>query len=254
VITLFVVPGSNASMTARLMLEHKRLEYRRVDLIPTLHGPVLRLIGFPGIAVPAMIMDGTRVQGTLALARALERRQPLPRLFPADVDDRARVERAEQWGESVFQSIPRRLAWWAISHDRAALRSFADGARLHIPLWLAMTVARPVIWQELRTHKATTTQIMHDLRRLPELLDRIDDWIRDGVLGRTDPTAADFQIAPSIRLLMCSDQLEAAIAPRACGRLALRTVDVFPGHLPAVFPQDWLPNAVHANGTHQPTQ
>jgi glutathione S-transferase len=154
----------------------------------------------------------------------------------------------------VFQCIPRRLAWWAISHDRAALRSFAEGARLHIPLWLAMTAARPVIWQELRTHEATTTQVMSDLRRLPELLDRIDDWIRDGVLGRAEPTAADFQIAPSIRLLMCSDQLRCAIASRACGELALRTVRVFPGHLPAVFPQDWLAGSEHAHGTHPSTR
>jgi glutathione S-transferase len=240
VITLYVVPGSNASMTARLMLEHKDLAYRRVDLLPTLHGPLLRLFGFRGLAVPAMKLNGRRIQGSLDVARALEQWCPQPSLFPEEPNDRMRVETIERWGESVLQELARRLAWWALSHERSALRSFSDGARLHIPLCVAMCLARPVVRHELRAHHATDVQVSSDLRRLPGLLDELDAWIRDGVIGRPDLTAADFQVAPSVRLLMCSEQLAPTIAARECGRLALRVAGTFPGHLPWAFPTDWL--------------
>ena len=69
---LYVVPGSHPSMSGRLMLEHKRLEYRRVDLLPAIHKPLLRLLGFPGTTVPALRIEGRRIQGTLEISRALD--------------------------------------------------------------------------------------------------------------------------------------------------------------------------------------
>ena len=57
-VKLYVVPGSHPSMTGRLMLEHKGIAYRRVDLIPALHKPILRALGFPSNTVPAVVIDG----------------------------------------------------------------------------------------------------------------------------------------------------------------------------------------------------
>ena len=39
-----------------------------------------------------------------------------------------------------------------------------------------------------------------DLAALPGMLQRIDDWIADGVLGGEQLNAADLQIAASLRL------------------------------------------------------
>jgi glutathione S-transferase len=241
VIRLYVVPGSNPSMSARLALEHKGLEYERVDLIPTIHMAFLRLAGFPARTVPALRIDGRRVQGSLAVARALERLRPDPPLFPGDPERRRRVEEAERWGEAVLQPMPRRLAWWAIRRERKALRSFAEGAALHVPIGLAIRAAGPIIRVEIHTHGATDESVQADLRALPETLSRIDADIEGGVIGGATPNAADFQIAPSVRLLMCSDQLRPLVAERPCGRLATRLVPYFPGRIGPVFPAAWLP-------------
>jgi glutathione S-transferase len=241
VIKLYVVPGSNPSMSARLALEHKRLPYERVDLIPTIHMAFLRLAGFAARTVPALRIDGRRVQGSLAVARALDELRAEPPLFPADPERRLRVEEAERWGEAVLQPIPRRLAWWAIKRERRALRSFTEGAELHVPIGLAIHAAGPIIRFEIHTHGATDETVQADLRGLPKTLSRIDAWIGGGVIGGATPNAADFQIAPSVRLLMCSDQLRPRIAERPCGRLAARLIPELPGRIGPVLPPPWLP-------------
>jgi glutathione S-transferase len=241
VIKLYVVPGSNPSMSARLALEHKGLQYERVDLVPTIHMAFLRLAGFPAQTVPALRVDGRRVQGSLAVARALEELRPEPPLFPPDPEGRRRVEEAERWGEAVLQPMPRRLAWWAIKRERKALRSFAEGATLHVPIGLAIRAAGPIIRFEIHTHGATDETVQADLQALPETLSRIDACIEGGVVGGATPNAADFQIAPSVRLLMCSDQLRPRIAERPCGRLAARLLPNFPGRIGSVLPPTWLP-------------
>src|SRR3954451_17050989 len=44
--TLYVIPGSHACRSAMLMLDHKRVPYRRVDIVTLLHPLVVRLHGF----------------------------------------------------------------------------------------------------------------------------------------------------------------------------------------------------------------
>src|ERR671929_204557 len=43
---LYVIPGSHACRSAMLMLEHKRIPYRRVDVLTLTHPVVVRLHGF----------------------------------------------------------------------------------------------------------------------------------------------------------------------------------------------------------------
>jgi glutathione S-transferase len=40
------------------------------------------------------------------------------------------------------------------------------------------------------------------LAELPAMLDRIDAWIADGLLGGAQPNVADFMIAPSLALIL----------------------------------------------------
>ena len=51
---LYVIPGSHPSRTVQAMLERKRIDYKRVDLMPVISKGVVRLAGFPGITVPAL--------------------------------------------------------------------------------------------------------------------------------------------------------------------------------------------------------
>jgi glutathione S-transferase len=230
-------------MAGRLMLEHKQISYRRIDLLPAIHKPLLRVLGFAGTTVPALRIDSRRLQNTTVISRALEQHRPDPPLFPVDPSRRAEVEEAERWGEAVLQPVPRRLTWWAFAHDRSGLRSFAEGARLGVPLGLAIHAAAPIIATERRINRATDATVRADLEGLTALLDRVDELIADGTVGGPELNAADYQIATSVRLLMCFDDLREGIAQRPCGPYALHTVPHFPGHTGPVIPRGWLKRA-----------
>lgn len=237
---LYVIPGSHPSIAARLMLERKGIPYKRVDLIPVISKGVLKAQRFPGVTVPALKLDGTRVQGTKEIARELERIQPDPPLFPSDPKKLAAVEEAETWGDELLQQRARRLSWWALKRNRDAMASYSEGAKLGVPVGLAVKTGGPIVAAAARINKSTDENVRADLASLPEDLDRIDKLIKDKVLGGEDPNAADFQIATSLRLLMSFDDLRPAIENRPAGQLALRVVPEFPGRTPPVFPPEWL--------------
>jgi glutathione S-transferase len=150
------------------------------------------------------------------------------------------VEEAERWGDEVFQPAPRRLVWWALRQDSSALESFAEGARLGIPLGLALKASPPIVWAACRYNKASDEAVRADLAALPKLLDQVDTWIREGVLGGDEPNAADYQIATGVRLLLTMDDLRPALEGRSAARLAERIVPSFPGRVSPVFPREWL--------------
>ena len=118
---LYVIPGSHPSLTARLMLERKGIPYKRIDLMPVVSKGVLEALRFPGNTVPALKIDGRRIQGSREIARELDRIQPEPPLFPEDAGARAKVEEAEAWGDD-FQEKPRRVAWCGAAAQPPAAR------------------------------------------------------------------------------------------------------------------------------------
>ena len=207
--------------------------------MPVISKGVLKAARFPGITVPALKLDGRRIQGSREIARELDRIQPEPPLFPADPEKRAAVEEVEAWGD-VFQQKPRRLSWWAFKRDRAPMASYSEGARLGVPVGLAVKTGGPIVALSARFNGATDENVRDDLASLPADLDQIDRWISEGVIGGEEPNAADLQLAPSIRLLMSFDDLRPAIESRPAGQLASRLVPEFPGRTPPVFPDEWL--------------
>ena len=234
-----MIPGSHPSMDARLMLERKGIPYKRRDLIPVISKGVVRALRFPGVTVPALKLDGRRVQGSREIARELDRIQPEPPLFPADPAKRAKVEEAEAWGDE-FQQKPRRLIWWALKRDRAPMASYSEGARLGHPGRPGGEDRRPIVALAAASTSRPTRTCAPTSPRCRRDLDQIDGWIADGVIGGEEPNAADFQIAPSLRLLMTFDDLRPAIEDRPGGKLAMRVVPDFPGRTPPVFPREWL--------------
>jgi glutathione S-transferase len=217
------------------MLEHKGIDYKRVDLIAALHRPLLRARGFEAATVPALRINGRRVQGTRKISQALDEIHPQPPLFPADPARRAAVEEAERWGDDVLQPVPRRLAYWALKRDRSGAKGFLEGARLGIPVSLAARTVRPIIWIQARLDKADDEAVRGDLAALPGMLDKVDAWIAEGVLDGEQLNAADFQIATSVRLLMCFDDLRPAIEGRPAGAFAMRICPDFPGRIGPVL-------------------
>ena len=87
-------------------------------------------------------------------------------------------------------------------------------------------------------------EVRADLLSLPYHLDRVDRWIGDGTLGGEQVTAADLQIAASVRLLLTFDDLAPMFDGRPASAHARRVVPDYPGHVPAgALPPPWLPSA-----------
>jgi glutathione S-transferase len=181
--TLIGVPASHPTVSAELMLDRKGISYRRIDLVPGAHRLLLRVAGYPGITVPALRLDGVRLQGTRTISRALDALQPEPPLFPRDAAHRAAAEHAEAWGDEVLQPVARRLTWAALRRNRSTIDTFMAGANTGIPTPLAVATAGPVVALSSRLNRASDDAARIDLERLPAMLDRVDAWLDDGVLG-----------------------------------------------------------------------
>jgi glutathione S-transferase len=236
---LYVIPGSHPSRSAMLMLDRKGIPFKRVDLMPVISKGVVRAQGFPGVTVPALKLNGRKIQGSREIARELDHIQPEPALYPADPEKRGKVEEAEAWGDE-FQQKPRRMSWWAFKRDRSPMASYSEGARLGVPVGLAVKTGAPIVAIAARLNGSTDENVRADLAALGEDLDRIDGWIAAGVIGGPEPNAADFQLAPSIRLLMSFDDLRPFVEARPCGEMAKRIVTDFPGRTPPIFPAEWI--------------
>jgi glutathione S-transferase len=237
---LYVIPASHPSITAELMLRHKGIPCKRTDLLPVISKGVLRAVGFPRNTVPALKIEGDKVQSSRQIARELERLRPDPPLFPTEPERRAAVEEAERFGDEELQHPIRQILWWSIKHDRKPLRSYSEGARIGMPIGLAMKTAAPIVALSARFNEASDDNVKRDLAALPGLLDRVDELIAEGVIGGEQLNAADFQIAPSVGLAMTMDDLRPAIEARPAGALARRVVPGYPGKMPPALPADWL--------------
>jgi glutathione S-transferase len=236
---LIGVPGSHPVISAQLMLRAKGIEYSRLDLPNITHRAILPLMRYRGHTVPVMNLEGRRVSGTMRIARALDALRPDPPLFPAE--NRSAVEGAEAWADSALQDGVRQLARWAVGKDPDAMASFLEDARMGpvTPvLKRTLPVVRPVVVFQMKIPDATAKAC---LEALPAQLDRVDALLAEGVIGGERPNAADYQIAPCVRLMLTFDQLREPIDARPAGRHARALVPDYPGRFKAVFPEDWMP-------------
>lgn len=239
---LYALPFSHPSIAARLMLERAGVPHEVVNLPLALHPLFLRARGFPGNTVPALVLDGRKVQGSLSISRALEARGPAGVLFPVDPATRARVEEAERWGESVLQPVPRRLFRWTMASRPAIRRRVLARAGIPLP-GIAGTVMKPVLARFARVVQADDATVRADMERLDGLLDRVDGLISAGTIGAPEPNAADFQIATTIAAMLAFEDLVPLIEGRPAADLARRLVPPYPGRMPAVVPARWVRRA-----------
>ena len=240
---LYVIPGSHACRSAMLMLEHKQVPYRRIELVSLLHPILARLHGFDAggqrrsvggrrpvalrIAdrlgtVPGLACDGQRVSTNHQIARFLDERHPKPPLFPADPERRAAVEEAERWANDTLQMDARRILTGAVRRDPAAANRLGADGRLG-PLIYKSVLARRILIPTL-VCSAFAPSPGTERKLLAELattLDRIDGWIADDVLGGAQLNTADFMVAPSLALILYRTD----VMPLFEGRPALDLVD-----------------------------
>jgi glutathione S-transferase len=226
-----------------LMLEHKRVPYRRVEFVTLLHPITSRLRGFdaggqtrtaggkrpPGLriadrlgTVPGLAAGDERISTNHGIARFLDERHPEPPLFPADPEKRTAVEEAERWANETLQMAARRIPGAAIVRDPAKFARSSGSGRLGYMLYRREGARRVFIPFIARGAFATSASPKRDpAAELPALLDRIDAWIAEGVIGGEELNAADFMIAPSLALILYRPD----VAPMFEGRPALELVD-----------------------------
>jgi glutathione S-transferase len=212
---LYSMTVSNPGHSARLMLAHKRVDTRVVNLMPGMHPAVLWVLGFRRGTVPAVLLDGRVIEGSLEIAQALEATVPQPPLYPADAGERRRVEEAERWGETAIQGVPRRIVRHALVRDRELRAWFAgEIGRLPLPAVAALAIA-PVAAVLAKRVGAGADSARADVAALPATLDHVDALLADGTIG-AEPNAADFQIAPSVRLIASIPDLADFVTGRPC--------------------------------------
>ncbi len=240
---LYVIPGSHACRSAMLMLAHKQVPYRRVEIVTMVHPVAVRLLGFDAGGqtrsaagrrppmlrladslgtVPALACDRERISTNRRIARFLDDRHPDPPLFPSDPERRVAVEEAERWANQTLQMAARLiLGGWVLRNPSRFSTSSADG-RMGALLYRHATARRllfPLIGRMgFAVDPARDRELLAELEGM---LDRIDAWIADGVLGTARLNAADFMVAPSLALILYRPD----IMPVFEGRPALKLVD-----------------------------
>lgn len=244
---LYVISGSHACRAAMLMLAHKRIAYRVVQLPTGMHPMLVRALGFPGHKVPIRAVEGRtgrslalldrmgtvpalrygaeRVQTNHRIARFLDRVAPEPPLFPPDAQHNQAVQEAEAWGDEVFQMAARRLG---LTGSLSGLDNFRDrgnsgrlGPLLSRSEVMRVLAARGVTSVAFKANAQVEDELV---RGLPPLLDRIDAWIAADVLDGPQLYAADFVIAPSLALIAYRLDLRAQVQERPCGAFLERVL------------------------------
>jgi glutathione S-transferase len=238
-IKLYGTPPSPPSHSARLMLERKGLDHKVVWLLPGLWPALLRTRGFRGGTVPAMKIDGRRLQGSTVISRALEQLNPEPPLFPADPERRLAVEDAERWGDQILQNVPRRIVRWLSVHRPETKVMIAKDVGIPLPrfaAWINTPAAR-----HLANKVDADREIQNAIAQVPEVLEHVDELIAEGVIGGEEPNAADLQIATSVRALLNVRDLDSVTWNRPAADLAVRHLPEFGTDFPAgLLPTEWL--------------
>ena len=140
--TLFSLPGSHPAVSVKLMLDYKGIDFKTIDLMPLMHKAVVRAAGFPGTTVPALKFNGEKLQGSVDIARALDRIVPEPPLLPADEDARKQVLMAEAFGEAELQHAVRQILWNAVRRQPKSIATFLEGSSLPLPPKTRVSVLR----------------------------------------------------------------------------------------------------------------
>ncbi len=229
-----------------LMLAHKVIAYRSVELRTGTHPYSLRLKGFPGNdrsirtvdgetpgrlammnragTVPALRFGGERIQTNHEIARFLDRVSPDPPLLPNEPALRAAVEQAERWADGDLQMTARRIA---LAGAGAGLDNYyGRGNTGRLGALLSGSERQRVLMSRMAgtIFRASPDSEGELLGSLPDMLDRVDALIADGVIAGAQLNVADFMIVPSLALIAYRLDLRADIEARPAGQLLERVL------------------------------
>jgi glutathione S-transferase len=229
---------SHPAWAARKMLELKGIDFDSVKVLPGTQRIHLRLARFRGGTVPALKLNGRRIQGSRQIARVLDQLAPEPRLFPADSEARAAVEEAEEWGEREFQSVPRIVLRWGLVRSVELRRWLAESSGMPAAgaaARLSGPTARYYAWV-VGADEAAARRAVRELRGM---LDRVDALLAQGTLDVEKPNAASLQILSTIRSLDGFADFHEQLAERPSREAARRLFPEFAAEIQPFIPAGW---------------
>lgn len=170
---LYIFTLSHYCEKALWALDHKRVVYRKVTLLPGLHMLATRRIA-PHTRVPILV-DGERVvQDSGPIIDYLDDVHPERRLTPAESEARLEVERWEAELDRELGKPGRRVFYQHALGDRAFMsRAYAMGG----PSWATAfyRVTYPAIARAVRRmYSVTAANAERDLARVEALFARLD--------------------------------------------------------------------------------
>jgi glutathione S-transferase len=236
-ITLHVLPPSHPCLTAEAALKHKDLTYELINLGMGKHqDEIEKIYGEGKRTVPGMTIGGETVHGSTAILWKLEQLHPEHPLYPEGAVEE--VREAELWADGDFQDFGRRLPWSALHFRPESMGTFGGAG----PLDPAGTdFAIGFIRSTWKYHGISAEQMSRDLADLPAMVDRIEGYAESGLIDGEQPTAADFQIGATARVLLTIADLHPVFEGSAAERVARRNFPDYPGLVPAgAFPEGWV--------------
>jgi glutathione S-transferase len=236
-ITLHVLPPSHPCLTAEAALKYKGLTYELINLGMGRHQEEIeRIYGEGRRTVPGMTIGEETVHGSTEILWKLEQLYPEHPLYPEGSAEA--VREAELWADGDFQDFGRRLPWSALHFRPESMGSFGGAG----PLDPAGTdYAIKFIRSTWKYHGISAEQLAQDLQALPGMIDRIEDYAGQGLIDGAEPTAADFQIGATVRVLLTVGDLHPLFAGSAAERIARRHFADYPGLVPAgAYPEGWV--------------
>jgi glutathione S-transferase len=235
---------SHPSQAARAMLDLKGVDYEIANVLPGNQKVHLRMLGFRRGTVPALKLDGRRVQGSREIARALDELRPDPPLFPGDPEARRRADEIERWGDEEFQNVPRRILRWGMTRDVGLRRWLAEQSSMPAPGVAARTTGL-VARYYARDVEASEERARKEVESIPRVLDRVDGLLADGTLSTEQPNAVTYQLLCTVRALGGFDDFAGLVASHPCDAAARKLFpeDFTASPAPRFVPPDWLPRS-----------
>ena len=237
-LVLHVVPFSHPCLAVSTALDRLGREYETVELVSGKHGEEIeRLYGEGRRTVPGLLVGEEPVHGTAAVFARLDELHPEAGLYPEAVA--AAIREAEAGIAEDLQTSARVLVFGALHFRPESMGTFAGAGQLD-PAGVDFAIkTMRATWRYL---EITAERAHATLQALPAQLDAVDALIEAGAAGGEQPTAADFQLGSSLRLLAQVGDVRPLVEERPAAALAAGWFDRGSGDVPAgAFPPGWTP-------------
>jgi glutathione S-transferase len=239
-LVLHAVPFSHPVLAVSAALDRFGHEYETVELVSGKHGEEIeRIYGEGRRTVPALLVDDEPVHGTATIFARLDELHPDAGLYPEAAADA--IREAEGGVAEDLQMSARVLIFGALHFRPESMGTFAGAGQLD-PAGVDFAIkTMRATWRYL---EITAERVHATLQELPAQLDAVDALVEAGAAGGEAPTAADFQLGSSLRLLAQVGDVQPLVDERPATAIATAWFDRGSGDVPAgAFPPGWAPAA-----------